>query len=103
VSQKRARKRTESVSIGLTLREKLTEGIVSQGNSKAETSRSVPKDWPFWGGMQTTAKWLNYSKNVMRLEHKVNASPDGKGACDMSAIWGALCSVSRGMGGSGGE
>lgn len=53
--------------------------------------------------MKATAKWLNYSKNAKRLEHKVNASPDGKGACDMSVIWGALCSESRGMGGSGSE
>jgi len=53
--------------------------------------------------MKATAKWLNYSKNATRLEHKVNASPDGKGACDMSVIWDALCSVSRGMGGSEGE
>jgi hypothetical protein len=53
--------------------------------------------------MKATAKWLNYSENAMRLEHKVNASADGEGACDMSTVWGALCSVSRAMGGSGGE
>jgi hypothetical protein len=38
--------------------------------------------------MKATAKWLNYSKNAMRLEQKINASPNGKGACDMSVIWG---------------
>jgi hypothetical protein len=53
--------------------------------------------------MKARAKWLNYSKNAMRFEHKVDASPDGKGACDMSAVRGALCWVSRAMGGSGGE
>ena len=37
----------------------------------------------------------------MRLEHKVNASANGRGACDMSVKWGALCSLSRGMCGSG--
>jgi len=44
-------------------------------------------------------------KNVMRLEHKVNASADGKGACVTCRLYGALCArypegcVGQGVGG----